>query len=73
MANSEISNGKKSFIEQGRKKFNRKKRKKFGDPSSHEKYDTRLVRGSVNLMERRFITEEDVDVMVNELLKLKLE
>jgi hypothetical protein len=77
MANSEFSTKKMSFIEQLGKIFKRKNRKfdpkKFGDPASHEKYDTRLVRGSVNLIEGRFVTEEDVDALLKELLKLKLE
>ncbi|MDR3246140.1 MAG: hypothetical protein LBT50_06865 [Prevotellaceae bacterium] len=77
MGNLEKSNKNMGFIEQVEIFFNRRKLKfdptKFRDAASHEKCDTRLVRGSVNLIERRFFTKEDVDIMVDELLKLKLE
>jgi len=68
----------RKFMEQVEKNFNRQKRKnfdplKFRDSSSYEKYDTRLVRGSINLIEGRFLTKEDVDAMVGEMLKLEIE
>ncbi|MDR3236492.1 MAG: hypothetical protein LBT48_07215 [Prevotellaceae bacterium] len=47
---------------------------KFKELSSDkESYVTDLVRGSVNLIERRFIIKKDVDEMVEKLLKIEFQ
>jgi hypothetical protein len=64
MGNLENSNENLRFIERMRKIFNRLKRKKYVHAPN-------LCR--VNLVERRFLTKEEIDAMLEEFLKLKFD